>query len=98
MTEMPQRRARLRPKPPRPLLATTAGQASAVQPRLTLLTQYVNDLSFENPNAPVIYAQLEAQPRISGERRRRGEPHPGQTGRGYAAPEAQGQDRSKPWR
>lgn len=34
-------------------------------PRLTILTQYIKDLSFENPNAPVIYAQLKGQPQIS---------------------------------
>lgn len=41
-----------------------APAASGEQARLTLLTQYVKDLSFENPNAPVIYAQLKGQPQI----------------------------------
>lgn len=48
--------------------AAPAGAAPAAatgeQPRITLLTQYVKDLSFENPNAPVIYAQLKGQPQI----------------------------------
>ncbi len=41
-----------------------AAAESGEQPRLTILTQYVKDLSFENPNAPVIFAQLKGQPQI----------------------------------
>lgn len=48
--------------------APTAGAAQAAgaseAPRLTILTQYIKDLSFENPNAPVIFAQIKGQPQI----------------------------------
>ncbi|MEO1193420.1 MAG: protein-export chaperone SecB [Pseudomonadota bacterium] len=35
------------------------------EPDLLVLTQYVKDLSFENPNAPVIFGQTQSQPKIS---------------------------------
>lgn len=41
-----------------------AAPAAGEAPRLTILTQYIKDLSFENPNAPVIFAQLKGQPQI----------------------------------
>ncbi|HKY94625.1 MAG TPA: protein-export chaperone SecB [Kiloniellales bacterium] len=37
----------------------------SAEPRLSILTQYIKDLSFENPSAPVIYAQLKGQPTIT---------------------------------
>jgi len=43
----------------------TGEQAAAQEPRLSVLTQYIKDLSFENPSAPVIYAQLKGQPTIT---------------------------------
>jgi len=48
--------------PAAPAGAAPAGASEA--PRLTILTQYIKDLSFENPNAPLIYAQLKGQPQI----------------------------------
>jgi len=45
--------------------AGTASEAASEQPRLSILTQYIKDLSFENPSAPVIYAQLKGQPTIT---------------------------------
>lgn len=36
-----------------------------LDPRVVILTQYVKDLSFENPNAPVIFAQQQKSPKIS---------------------------------
>lgn len=42
----------------------TAATGASEAPRLTILTQYIKDLSFENPNAPVIFAQLKGQPQI----------------------------------
>ena len=41
----------------------TTPAATGEAPRLTILTQYVKDLSFENPTAPVIFAQLKGQRR-----------------------------------
>lgn len=35
------------------------------QPQLLILTQYVKDLSFENPNSPVIFGQTQNQPKIT---------------------------------
>ncbi len=49
--------------PATPAPASTAAGANEA-PRLTILTQYIKDLSFENPNAPVIFAQLKGQPQI----------------------------------
>lgn len=40
-----------------------AGNGEDTQPQVGVITQYVKDLSFENPNAPMVY-QSEAQPRI----------------------------------
>jgi preprotein translocase subunit SecB len=37
--------------------------AAAAQPQVSILTQYVKDFSFENPNAPASL-QMETQPRI----------------------------------
>ncbi len=37
----------------------------AQQPRMLILTQYVKDLSFENPNAPVIFGQTQKSPKIT---------------------------------
>jgi len=46
-------------------VATTNGfdEAAANAPHVSILTQYVKDLSFENPNAPGSL-QMESQPRI----------------------------------
>lgn len=35
------------------------------QPKLLILTQYMKDLSFENPNSPVIFGQTQNQPKIT---------------------------------
>jgi len=35
------------------------------EPPLIILTQYVKDLSFENPNAPVIFGQTQKSPKIT---------------------------------
>lgn len=43
---------------------TTPASGAGEAPRLTILTQYIKDLSFENPNAPVIFAQIKGQPQI----------------------------------
>jgi preprotein translocase subunit SecB len=47
--------------------APTDGEAAAngedTAPQVGILTQYVKDLSFENPNAPLVY-QWQDQPRI----------------------------------
>ncbi len=46
--------------------APASGQPAAdSEARLQILTQYIKDLSFENPSAPVIYAQLKGQPTIT---------------------------------
>jgi preprotein translocase subunit SecB len=45
--------------------AQPAGEQANQEPRLSVLTQYIKDLSFENPSAPVIYAQLKGQPTIT---------------------------------
>lgn len=46
--------------------STPAGPpAGGKEPPLIILTQYVKDLSFENPNAPVIFAQTQKSPKIS---------------------------------
>ncbi len=46
----------------------TGGGTGAAQGQpqglLTVHTQYVRDLSFENPNAPQIYAQMKTQPQV----------------------------------
>ena len=41
--------------------ATSGRPAGRAEPRLSLNTQYIKDLSFENPNAPQIYAELTAE-------------------------------------
>jgi preprotein translocase subunit SecB len=41
------------------------GAANQAQPSLNVLTQYVKDLSFENPNAPRSLTQQPAQPKIN---------------------------------
>ncbi len=40
-------------------------QPGVQQPKLIILTQYVKDLSFENPNSPVIFGQTQNQPKIT---------------------------------
>ena len=46
--------------------ATDGGaQASAAQPQLNVLAQYVKDLSFENPNAPRSLQQQQQAPQIN---------------------------------
>jgi preprotein translocase subunit SecB len=42
-----------------------AGGADGQQPQLNVLAQYVKDLSFENPNAPVSLQQHQQQPTIN---------------------------------
>jgi preprotein translocase subunit SecB len=44
-------------------MAGGAGDFDDGSPQAGLLTQYVKDLSFENPNAPAVY-QWQSQPRI----------------------------------
>ena len=43
--------------------ATPQANGEDTQPAVGIITQYVKDLSFENPNAPMIF-QSQAQPRI----------------------------------
>ncbi|MDJ0611929.1 MAG: protein-export chaperone SecB [Kiloniellales bacterium] len=43
---------------------TGSGEAPASNARLLLNTHYVRDLSFENPNAPMVYADLPSAPTI----------------------------------
>ncbi len=43
---------------------TESGAASSSSARLLLNTHYVRDLSFENPNAPMVYAELPSAPTI----------------------------------
>jgi preprotein translocase subunit SecB len=47
-----------------PGAAPGGGEPSQQQSLLTVHTQYVRDLSFENPNAPQIYAQMKTQPKV----------------------------------
>lgn len=42
----------------------TAEEGQAAQPRLSILTQYVKDLSFENPRAPMGLAPGQPRPEI----------------------------------
>jgi preprotein translocase subunit SecB len=44
--------------------AGTAEEGQAAQPRLSILTQYVKDLSFENPRAPMGLAPGQPRPEI----------------------------------
>ena len=45
---------------------TNAAPAEAAgPPQLGVLTQYIKDLSFENPNAPASLSQQDKQPEIS---------------------------------
>ena len=39
-----------------------ANGAAGAQPRMTVGAQYLKDLSFESPNAPMSFSQLEARP------------------------------------
>ncbi|MEM7226840.1 MAG: protein-export chaperone SecB [Pseudomonadota bacterium] len=41
--------------------ATAGNQPARAEPRLKLSSQYIKDLSFENPNAPQIYSELTAE-------------------------------------
>ncbi|GAB5468791.1 MAG: protein-export chaperone SecB [Rhodospirillales bacterium] len=43
----------------------SAPPSGGKEPDLLVLTQYVKDLSFENPNAPVIFGQTQSSPKIS---------------------------------
>jgi preprotein translocase subunit SecB len=43
--------------------AGAAGEGQA-QSTLTVHTQYIRDLSFENPNAPQVYAQMKSSPQV----------------------------------
>lgn len=52
------------PAAPAPAAGAPQAAGASEAPRLTILTQYVKDLSFENPNAPVIFAQIKGQPQI----------------------------------
>ena len=42
----------------------SAEAAAQAGPQLRVLTQYVKDMSFENPNAPSLLGQLQGQPNI----------------------------------
>jgi len=44
---------------------TAAPTEAASPPQLGVLTQYIKDLSFENPNAPASLSQQDKQPEIS---------------------------------
>jgi preprotein translocase subunit SecB len=44
--------------------APDAKTEQAAEPRLILNSHYIKDLSFENPNAPVIYGELQKGPTI----------------------------------
>jgi preprotein translocase subunit SecB len=43
---------------------TTNGMSQQAAPTLTALVQYVKDLSFENPNAPRVFAEQQNAPQI----------------------------------
>jgi len=43
--------------------ASTTGNGADTGPQIALISQYVKDLSFENPNAPAVY-QWQDQPQI----------------------------------
>lgn len=47
-----------------PQVPPQAPNPGAQQPML-ILTQYVKDLSFENPNSPVIFGQTQSSPKIT---------------------------------
>ena len=40
------------PEPPQPVPAGEGGSKAGIQPQLTVLAQYIKDLSFESPSAP----------------------------------------------
>ncbi len=44
--------------------ATHAEAAPSAEPSLILNTHYIKDLSFENPNAPQVYGELQKGPTI----------------------------------
>jgi len=44
--------------------AGTAGAAAEGGPQLRVLTQYIKDMSFENPNVPRLLGPLDEQPQI----------------------------------
>ncbi len=44
--------------------ARSEQQQAAQAPRLSILTQYIKDLSFENPRGPMAFAQGQARPEI----------------------------------
>ncbi len=44
--------------------ATSAEAAPSAEPSLILNTHYIKDLSFENPNAPQVYGELQKGPTI----------------------------------
>jgi preprotein translocase subunit SecB len=44
--------------------ATNGAAQQAAGPSLTALVQYVKDMSFENPNAPRVFAQQQQNPQI----------------------------------
>ncbi len=45
--------------------APAAPPSSEPEPDLVILTQYVKDLSFENPNAPMIFGKSKTPPKIT---------------------------------
>ncbi|MEH6527914.1 MAG: protein-export chaperone SecB [Sneathiella sp.] len=47
-----------------PTDAAAAGQAPGDQPSLAIITQYIKDLSFENPNAPQSLSPEKGQPEV----------------------------------
>ncbi|MBC6404916.1 MAG: protein-export chaperone SecB [Rhodospirillales bacterium] len=47
------------------LAASGRQEAAQQQPPMMILTQYVKDLSFENPNSPVIFGQTQTSPKIA---------------------------------
>ena len=44
-------------------IQTSAGNGADTSPQIALISQYVKDLSFENPNSPAVY-QWPDQPQI----------------------------------
>ena len=46
-----------------PIPAGAGGNGADTQPQVGIISQYVKDLSFENPNAPAVY-QWQGQPKV----------------------------------
>ena len=44
--------------------ATPTAGGEETMPSMRVVAQYLKDLSFENPNAPAVYSEMNAQPKI----------------------------------